>query len=169
MGGIDGIDDGGLVNGVGENDDEQPYPFDVSELLTFVNRAWTDKQFNGENGKPFYYGTLSAERTAQLQNDVNKPLQGKIKLCLEAKEVRHILGGHGNPRTEAARGQSAVTPIDFAIALYAIENGTLVEEKVKASGMTGLRFEIGTPPASYVVEISARGNEFFLKTIYKKI
>jgi hypothetical protein len=72
-------------------------------------------------------------------------------------------------RAEAAKGQCAITPIDFSIVMYAIEKGVLVEERIQDNLFSALRFEVGTPPASYVVEILAGGNEFVLKTIYKKI
>ncbi len=103
----------------------------LSELVDFTLN-------DTENKRGFVdLGELPNEQIENLKQQTGKDLSG-FKRMVDSYSIKHIFKNHGNPKTEATRGQIAVTKKD-------IENlPTLLAEtnKSKLDGLNRLGREV---------------------------
>ncbi|MDR2152896.1 MAG: hypothetical protein LBO72_08745, partial [Helicobacteraceae bacterium] len=91
-----------------------------------------------------------------------------VKRTIDGYQIRHTLKEHGDPKTEAARGNIAVTYDDIANYTKIIDNHDLKSYSVSANGTPAIRY--GKQINGYFVvveEVRNKHHSFSFYTMYK--
>lgn len=79
-----------------------------SQFRNFIKGALEKKIFN----KKIYFGTVPTDLAALIKSNAHVDVEG-YNVSLSADEIRKIFKDHGKEKTEAPRGQRAITPDDI--------------------------------------------------------
>ena len=113
------------------------------QLGQFVREALEGKNL----GKKLYFGAVSAELAQRIQDSVGLNLEG-YNCSISAQEIRKIFKDHGTERTEAPRGQRAITEEDIANIPVIIESA----DNISLSP----RLYNGRPVLNFVKDLNGR-------------
>ena len=92
------------------------------QLTQFIQDSVTDKTMD----KKMYFGTITSDLANRIQTETGLNVE-QYNLSLGSYEVRKILKDHGNEKTEAPRGQRAITSDDFSHIVDIVLNPTNIE------------------------------------------
>lgn len=100
-------------------------PSVADDLRRYAQRVLTD----GAATVPQYrtLGLLTTAQAGQINTLTGLNVSG-FDVAVDAHAVRHIQSRHGNDVTEAARGQRAITPADYARLPQVINEPDLIED-----------------------------------------
>jgi len=135
----------------------------IDELISLYEQAELHKRSN----KSIITGTISAAAAEQLRKKYDLDLKGYKHLVTFA-DARHIYKMHGEGR-ETNKRQAAVTPVDFALYPYVVDNYDTVEFEVNERKEKTLKYTKYISNYFVVVEeIVEKYKTLKLKTLYIK-
>lgn len=139
---------------------------DKQQALQFIEEARTNKAMN----KKLYFGMVpkALAQRIMIEADYDKDLTG-FNVRIHANEIRKIFKDHGDPVTEAKRGQRAIIPEDIVQIPFTVEHADTIARS--DSGYRGLDAFVFTKTidGSRVRIIGAVGSgkmDLFVQTMY---
>lgn len=121
-----------------------------------------------ENGAGrLFVGKLKSDVAAKIMSETNVSAYGK-SIVLTMDDLRHLFKQHGNPETEAQRGQEAITDENFGDVLTAVLEPDHVTKSEDGSGVISLVFQKennGTTTA--VTVVSEKKKALTLKSAWR--
>ena len=109
------------------------------------------------------------EQTARIKAQTGHDLTGHT-LIMENTALSHSLRHHGDPATEAARGQEAISRDDFQHVPEVIQTGAPSPFDMTRRGAPGITFIKSIGSAEYHVgtEVRAKAKQLAFKTMWKR-
>ncbi len=105
-----------------------------ADVIEFIS-ASLDNKTNGR----LFIGKIKTSTAAKIKELTKISAFGK-SLVLTSDEIKHIFKQHGNPQTENARGQEAITTNNFDAVLEAICAPSNVISEIDENGVVSLIF-----------------------------
>ncbi|MBU6327097.1 MAG: hypothetical protein KGQ89_05675, partial [Verrucomicrobia bacterium] len=121
----------------------QSKPRDHQKAVDALVDSAVTKQ--GDQERLVSYGQLS-EQEAELLG-----LSNKYSHALSNHYVRHMLKSHGDPQTEASRGQIAITPEDIKQIPYIVANSQAAQHAGKKLGADTIRYFYDSPDGTTTI------------------
>jgi hypothetical protein len=121
----------------------QSKPRDHQKAVDALVDSAVTKQ--GDQERLVSYGQLS-DQEAELLG-----LSNKYSHALSNHYVRHMLKSHGNPQTEASRGQIAITPEDIKQIPYIVANSQAAQHAGKKLGADTIRYFYDSPDGTTTI------------------
>ncbi|TAH20236.1 MAG: hypothetical protein EAZ08_06300 [Cytophagales bacterium] len=138
---------------------------DVSSLLALLEEMTKDKDALIK----YNMGQVPDEEVRNVQNETGIDLSNYNR-SIDSYAINHVLGNHGNPKTEAKRGQIAVELSDFELISLITSSPDKIEYVGKnGSGRDLIKYikKIGHN-IHYVEEVRNGKKEVVLQTLFKQ-
>lgn len=144
-----------------------PLAVPVQEATKTAVREFVDSHKVGNTDARLSLGALGGEPSRFLRDALDRDPTSMTR-TLEASAVRHVLKNHGNAKTEALRGQVAITKDDFALLQQIAMQGrrNLSNETNRGSPVVHVQLSLGG--YDYTVKEAVRRSDVTLVTMWKK-
>jgi hypothetical protein len=91
------------------------------------------------------------------------------KRVIDKSSINHTIKNHGNAKTEASRGQIAITEKDFELIPQIVKSENIIYSGKSKLGLDCILYEIVIKDTFYYVEeIRKNKKELCLKSMYKR-
>jgi hypothetical protein len=91
------------------------------------------------------------------------------KRVIDKSSINHVIKEHGNEKTEASRGQIAITKKDFELIPLIVKSQNVIYSGKTKAGLDCILYEIIIKNTYYYVEEIRKGKkELCLKSMYKR-
>lgn len=136
------------------------------QLAQFISDSIANKTMD----KKMYFGAIPSDLAARIKTDAGVDVEG-FNLSLGSNEIRKILKDHGDPATEAMRGQRAITADDFAhIADIVLNPSNIVLSDQTYNGKPAIIFSGEYNGRMNVVAVvSNKRLDLFVQTVYANV
>lgn len=136
------------------------------QLAQFISDSIANKTMD----KKMYFGAIPSDLAARIRTDAGVDVEG-FNLSLGSNEIRKILKDHGDPVTEAMRGQRAITADDFAhIADVVLSPSNIVLSDQTYNGKPAIIFSGEYNGRMNVVAVvSDKRLDLFVQTVYVNV
>ena len=136
------------------------------QLAQFISDSIANKTMD----KKMYFGAIPSDLAARIRTDAGVDVEG-FNLSLGSNEIRKILKDHGDPATEAMRGQRAITADDFAhIADVVLSPSNIVLSDQTYNGKPAIIFSGEYNGRMNVVAVvSDKRLDLFVQTVYVNV
>ena len=136
------------------------------QLAQFISDSIANKTMD----KKMYFGAIPSDLAARIRTDAGVDVEG-FNLSLGSNEIRKILKDHGDPETEAMRGQRAITADDFAhIADVVLSPSNIVLSDQTYNGKPAIIFSGEYNGRMNVVAVvSDKRLDLFVQTVYVNV
>jgi hypothetical protein len=92
-----------------------------------------------------------------------------FKRIIDKSSINHAIKEHGNAKTEASRGQIAITKKDFELIPQIVKSENVIYSGKSKAGIDCILYEIVINNTYYYVEEIRKGKkELCLKSLYKR-
>lgn len=92
-----------------------------------------------------------------------------FKRIIDKSSINHAIKEHGNVKTEASRGQIAITKKDFELIPQIVKSENVIYSGKSKAGIDCILYEIVINNTYYYVEEIRKGKkELCLKSLYKR-
>ncbi len=121
-----------------------------------------------------YVGYVTPERAAEISAEIRKVTGQEIDVegfghVVDEDAINKTLRDHGDPATEAPRGNIAVTAQDFEFIPEIIAHGRIVDSERTGSGHVGVVYEYEKGDVFYYVEaVRRKRNRLAMQTMWKR-
>lgn len=133
------------------------------QLTQFISDSIADNRLD----KKMYFGSVSADLANKIQTETGLNVEN-YNVSLGSYEIRKILKDHGNAKTEALRGQRAITTDDFSHIVDVVLNPTDITLSDKTyMGKPAIIFSGNhNGKMNVVAVVSDKRLDLFVQTIY---
>lgn len=121
----------------------------VDDVVSFVKNSVTNA-FSGR----LFVGKIDANVAQRVKSDTGISVDGK-SVVLSSDDIRHIFKQHGDAKSEATRGQEAITIDNFSDVMEAIFSPDSVTSSTDKSGVVSLVFTREAENKTTAVTISS--------------